>query len=114
MHEALHAKDNVDRLCVPRKEGRGLASIKDNVDASIQRLEDFIKKRRGRLITATRNKSDHQRIVKKKNNIYSWRDCIRYYRREDKNCWELGAQNNKMINCIEEYINNKQHHRECE
>ena len=40
----MHPKDDVDRLYVPRKEGgRGLASIQDNVDASIQRLEDYIK-----------------------------------------------------------------------
>ena len=36
MHKALHPKDDVDRLYVPRKEGgRGLASIEDSVDASI-------------------------------------------------------------------------------
>ena len=44
MHKALHPKNNVDRLYVSRKEGgRGLASIEDTVDASIQRLEDYIK-----------------------------------------------------------------------
>ena len=44
MHKALHSKDDVDRLYVPRKEGgRGLASIEDSVDISIQRLEDYIK-----------------------------------------------------------------------
>ena len=39
MHKALHPRDDVDRLYVSRKEGgRWLASIKDSVDASIQRL----------------------------------------------------------------------------
>ena len=39
MHKALHPRDDVDRLYVPQKEGgRGLASIEDSVDASIQRL----------------------------------------------------------------------------
>ena len=43
MHKALHSRDDVDRLYVSRKEGgRGLASIEDSVDASIQRLEDYI------------------------------------------------------------------------
>ena len=43
MHKALHPRDDVDRLYVSRKEeGRGLASIEDSVDASIQRLEDYI------------------------------------------------------------------------
>ena len=43
MHKALHPRDDVDRLYVPRKEGgRGLASIEDNVDTSIQRLEEYI------------------------------------------------------------------------
>ena len=41
MHKALHPRDDVDRLYVSRKErGRGLASIEDSVDASIQRLKD--------------------------------------------------------------------------
>ena len=45
MHKALHPKDVVDRLYVPRKEGgRRLASIEYSVDTSIQRLEDDIEK----------------------------------------------------------------------
>ena len=48
MHKALHPRDDIDRLYVSRKEGgRGLASIKDSVDASIQRLEDYIGKHEG-------------------------------------------------------------------
>ena len=43
-----------------RKEGgRGLASIEDSVDASIQRLEDYIQKVDGGLITAIRNDTDN-------------------------------------------------------
>ena len=54
MHKALHPRDNGDRLYVSRKEGkRGLASIEDSVDASIQRLEDYIEKHE-RLIAAIR------------------------------------------------------------
>ncbi len=54
MHKALHPRDDVDRLYVSRKEGgRGLASIEDSVDASIQRLKDYIQKQEGGLITAT-------------------------------------------------------------
>ena len=46
MHKALHPRDDVDRLYVSRKEGgRGLASIEDSVDTSIQRLEDYIQRR---------------------------------------------------------------------
>ena len=49
LHKALHPRDDVDRLYVSRKEGgRGLASIEDSVDASIQRLEDYIEKKRRR------------------------------------------------------------------
>ena len=48
MNKALHPRDDVDRPYVSRKEGRrGLASIKESVDASIQRPEDYIKTRRG-------------------------------------------------------------------
>ena len=52
--------DDVDRLYVPRKERRrGLASSEDSVDASIQRLEDYIEKHERELITAIRNHTDN-------------------------------------------------------
>ena len=57
MHKALHPRHDVDRLYVSRKEGgRGLASIEDSVNASIQRLEDYIERE---LITAIRNNTDN-------------------------------------------------------
>ena len=34
------------------ERGRGLVSIEDNIDASIQRLENYIEKHEGGLITA--------------------------------------------------------------
>ena len=59
MHKALHPND-VDRLYVSRKEERsGLTSIEDSVDASIQRLEDYIGKHERELITAIRNNTDN-------------------------------------------------------
>ena len=62
MHKALHPRDYVNRLYMSRKQGgRGLDSIEDSVSASIPRLEDHIEKRRGRLITATRNITDNTR-----------------------------------------------------
>ena len=52
--------NDVDRLYVSRKEGgRGLASIEDSVDASIQRLEDYIEKHERGLITVIRNDTDN-------------------------------------------------------
>ena len=55
IHKALHPRDDVYRLCASRKEGgRGLASIEDSVDASIQRLEDYVGKHERGLITAIR------------------------------------------------------------
>ena len=61
MHKALHPRDDVDRLYVTRKEGgKGLASIEDSVDTSIQRrLEDYIEKHERGLITAIRNNTDN-------------------------------------------------------
>ena len=60
MPKALHLRDDVDSLCVPRKKGgRGLASIEDSVGTSIQRLEDYIEKHERRLITAIRNNTDN-------------------------------------------------------
>ena len=61
MYKALHPRDDVDRLYVFKKEGgRGLASIEDSVDASIQQLEDNIEKHERRLITAIRNDTDNR------------------------------------------------------
>ena len=60
MHKALHPRDDVDRLFVPRKDGgRGLAGIEDSVHTSIQRLEDYIEKHERGLITAIRNNTDN-------------------------------------------------------
>ena len=60
MHKALHPRDDGDRLYVSRKEGgRGLASIVDNVDAPIQRLEDYIEKYERGLIAAIINDTDN-------------------------------------------------------
>ena len=71
MHKALHPRDDVDRLYVSRKEGgRGLASIEDTVDASIQRLEHYIEKHERGLITAIRNDTDNtidERTIRKQN-----------------------------------------------
>ena len=50
----LHLRDDIDRLYVSTKE--------DSVDASIRGIGDNIKKGKVRLITATRNRSDHIKI----------------------------------------------------
>ena len=60
MNKALHPRDDIDRLYVPRKEGeRGLASIEDTVDASIKRLEHYTEKHERGLIIAIRNDTDN-------------------------------------------------------
>ena len=67
MHKALHPRDDVDRFYVSRqKVGKGLTRIEDSVDASIQRLEDYIEKRGERLITTARNNTDDTRINRAK------------------------------------------------
>ena len=58
--KALNPKDDVDRIYEPRKGGRGLTSIEDNIDASIQWLEDDTEKRKGGLIAAKRNDTDNK------------------------------------------------------
>ena len=60
IHMALHPRDDVDRVYVSRKEEeRGLASIGVSVDASIQRLEDYIEKHEGGQIAAIKNETDN-------------------------------------------------------
>ena len=45
MHKALHPRDDVGRLYVSRKEGgKGLDCIEDSIDASIQRINEYIEK----------------------------------------------------------------------
>ena len=57
MHKALNPRDDVSR----RQGERGLASIEVSEDTS-KRLEDYIQKRGGRLITATRNNTNDMGI----------------------------------------------------
>ena len=60
MHKALYPRDDFERLYVSRKEGgRGLANTEDSVDASMQGLEDYVKKHEGGLISAIRNDTDN-------------------------------------------------------
>ena len=60
IHKALHPRYVVDRQHVSRKVGeRGLASIDDTVHASIQRLQDYIEKRKRELVTDIRNDIDN-------------------------------------------------------
>ena len=60
MHKALHPRNDVYRLYVSRKEGgRGLASIEDSVDASIQWLEVEVEKHERELITTIGNDMDN-------------------------------------------------------
>ena len=60
MQKTLHPSGDVYRLYISRKEGgRGTANIEDSVDASLQRLEDYIEKHKRGLITATRKDTDN-------------------------------------------------------
>ena len=64
MDKVLDPMCDVDRLYVLRKEReRRLTSIEDNVDASIQRLTDYLRRCRVRLITATRNSTKRTRTI---------------------------------------------------
>ena len=98
--KALHPRDDIDRLYVSRKEGgRGLTSIEDSVNASIQRLEGFIYKCRGRLVTVTINNTDNTKITKNKNGRKNScmvklkksekRDTYLDFARELKNIWNI-------------------------
>ena len=74
MHKALHRKDDINRLYVLRKGGSGLASIKDSVDPSIWRLEDYIKKRKERLITASSNSNGDIRANRTMSRKQKWKE----------------------------------------
>ena len=64
IQKALDTLDDAGRLYVSRKEGgRGFASTEDIVDASVQRLEDYIEKHEGGLITSTSNDTDKTMVI---------------------------------------------------
>ena len=72
-----------------KEGGRGLASVEDSVDASIQRLEDYIQKHDGGLITAIRNETD--------NTMDSWMTISRKQNWEEK---QLYRRFKRIINNI--------------
>ena len=72
-----------------KKGGRGLASIEDNVDASIQGLEDYIQKYDGVLIRAIRNDTD--------NTMYNRMTITRKQKWEEK---QLYGRFKRLINNI--------------
>ena len=92
MHKVLHSRDDVDRLYVSRKQGgRGLASIEDTVDASIQRLEDVREKHERGLITNIRVDTD--------NTINEIMTTTRKQKWEEK----------QLYGCFKRLINNTSH-----
>ena len=89
MHKALHPRDDVDRLYVSRKEGgRGLASIEDSVDASIQRFKDHVGKHEGGLFTAIRKDTD--------NTMNNRKTTTRKQKWEEKQLYERFKTTNKQ------------------
>ena len=62
MYMVLHLRDDADTVCAKKEGGRGLTSIQYSVDASIQRLDDYIKKHGERLVMVTRNNTDNTSI----------------------------------------------------
>ena len=90
MHKTLHPRDVVDRLYVSKMAGgRGLASIEDSVDASIQLLKDYIEKHEGGVITAIKNDTD--------NTMDNWMTITRQQRWEEK---QLYGRFKRLINNI--------------
>ena len=81
-HKALHFRDVVDRQYVTTKEGRGLSSIQDSVDESIQRLEDYIKNAEG-------DGYSHQKNTN--GSSINRRKLTRKQKREKNNCMHISS-----------------------
>ena len=65
LQKALHPSDNIDTLCVSRREeGRGHDNIEDSVDELIRGIEDVIKKSKDYYS----GKLQHWQCKEKKNN----------------------------------------------
>ena len=94
MHKALRHRDDVDILYVSRKkEGRGLVSIEDSVDASIQRLKDYIEKHEGGLITAISNDTDNTMANRMTITMKRWEEKQLYGRFKWPNKQHLTREN---------------------
>ena len=102
MYGALHAKSDVDRLYIPRKEGgRGLISIEDCVELAIRGLQVYVHGSEERLIQAARgDKIDGLEAVsvlkrsKKEKRLEDWEKKVPHgqYLRQSKEvrsdqCW---------------------------
>ena len=61
MHKALHPKDDIDGVYMSNKEGRGLTSIENSIDALILQFEYFIKKSKERISTVTKTTQTTQK-----------------------------------------------------
>ena len=57
IQKALHLRDDIDNVSGKERE-RELARIEDCADVSIQRLEEYIKNIKKKLITAASNSND--------------------------------------------------------
>ena len=66
MNKTLYLSDDIDRLYVLRKGGRGLTNIEDNMEASTQGLEDYIKNNKGLITSDSSSNSNIQGDQKKK------------------------------------------------
>ena len=64
MHKALHPRDDIDRLYMSRKEGRGHTTIEDSVAASIQGVEKYIKKELRKAYYSDQKHTDQQNNYK--------------------------------------------------
>ena len=68
MYNALHPKDSVARLYLPRKEGgRGLMSVEDCVELAILGLASYIQKSNERLITSARRDLEDEELGTERN-----------------------------------------------
>ena len=62
MHKALLPREDIRKQHVSRKGEKWFARIEDSVEKSIRQLEDYIKKSKETLITATRNNTNNTRV----------------------------------------------------
>ena len=83
MNGALHPKSDVGRLYIPRKEGRGLISIKDCVELATRGLEVYVHGSQERLIQAARgDKIDGLEVAsvlkrsKKQKRLEDWEEKV--------------------------------------
>ena len=89
MHKALHLRNDIKLICQEKKEEEGLTSTEGSVDATIQRLKEYTKISKERLISVADNNSSNR--INIKINRKTTTKISRKQNRKKNNCMDTSS-----------------------